>query len=130
MASLRDGLGGEEISPSGVEVSGTNMVYVHPYFLGSVTTEEKFVNPEGELQSVAAGSTYGAIVQCGSATLSSNEVSVLFKTAYTGAPIVTVSNLDNVGSQTVWVGSTISATGFTAVGTASDDELSWIAVGI
>jgi len=41
MASMRDGLGGEEISPSGVELSGTNATYVHPYFLGSVTSEDQ-----------------------------------------------------------------------------------------
>ena len=40
MASIRDGLGGEEISPSGVWISGA--VITHPYFPGSVTSMSQF----------------------------------------------------------------------------------------
>ena len=40
MASLRDGLGGEELTPSGIEASGA--VLVHPYFAGSVTSMDSF----------------------------------------------------------------------------------------
>lgn len=36
MASLRDGLGGEELSVSGIESSGSHLL--SPYFLGSITT--------------------------------------------------------------------------------------------
>ena len=62
--------------------------------------------------------------------MSSNEVWVEYKTSYSGKPIVTVSNMDNVGSQTVWVGSNVGTGSFSALGIATDDEFSWIAVGI
>lgn len=128
MASLRDGLGGEEIQVSGIEVSGTYAVYVSPYFLGSVTTEDQisganiystaalhgenvygdtvvsgatvkgtaisgdnFVNDVGELQSVVAGSAYGAIIQAGSLYVPAGSGNIAFNTTYAGAPVVTAS---------------------------------------
>ncbi len=182
MSSLRDGLGGEEIQISGIELSGTNAIYVSPYFLGSVTSESQFsgadiysndkvhgkniygdtvvsgllikgdtVNTlEGELESAAVGSAFGAIVQAGSVNFGTNAGSgtIAFKRAYTGFPSVVVS----IGSAAAGVvsvaaagaGSTVLYTnristtgceiicglGSGAAGFEDGPVINWIAVGV
>ena len=186
MSSLRDGLGGEEIQVSGVELSGTNAVYIHPYFLGSVTSEDQISgadiysdgivhgeniygdtevsgatirattfsgtdmklsndlsvdaisastvdNGTGRLQTVSAGSDFGAIIQAGSDRLYTNAVWVEFKTPYTvgGSPIISLTNTTMTGSLALWIGSdSIGPGSFQARGLGASDEFNWISVGI
>lgn len=199
MSSLRDGLGQEELSPSGVEISGTNAVYMSPYFLGSITSESNisgvniygttliksatvagtnlsgttavragdvyganisgttsvktpygsitaisgtgavittisgtsFVNSQGLLKSNKAGTLFGATVQAGSGTLSSNNLWVVFNTAYTGVPIVVTMCSVSGTNADVWAANgSIVAGSFCATGVGASDTFKWISVGI
>ena len=163
MVTLVDGLGFEELAPSGVQASGT--VTMHPYFLGSITTIDQISganiysttniigenvygdtvvsgatikgttinNSQGTLKSVSVGSgtgnTYGAFVQAGSATLSSNNVWVVYPVAYAGKPTVAVANLTSQSGLSVFTGS-LTAGSFCCKGDAASDDFSWVSIGI
>jgi len=158
MSSLRNGLGGEEIQISGIELSGTNAVYTSPYFLGSVTSESNisgvnvygttsvnsafgnittisgtnFVNNQGLLKSTnITGSLYGATVQAGSGTLSSNKLWVAYNIAYAGKPVVVTTCTASGTNADIWINAGSITTGsFCAYGVGASDTFSWISVGI
>ena len=172
MAFLRDGLGGEEVTESGLTYSG--IAPLNPYWIGSITTESDMkganiygdttvsgatikgtiisggsakittisgtdiFNVNGELESSICGSpsVFGAIVQAGSSILSSNVKWVVFGTAFTGSPVVTISDMTFVGSAALpsIIGPVIGSIGCgsfcaSGAGAGASDAFTWIAVG-
>jgi len=151
MVSIRDGLGGEELAPSGLQTGATN---ISPYFTGSITTASNisganiystadiqgvtfsgtdYVNAQGELQSVAIGSpsSYGGIVQAGSGTLSGgSEVAIAFGASYTSTPHVVCTYRDITPDTGIVTGSNSSTTGFVALGDTASKDFDWVAVGV
>mgnify|MGYP001615598055 CR=1 FL=1 len=57
MASLKDGLGGEELQISGLQAGG---VSISPYFVGSLTTSDNITSLAGSLTGVRIVDTNGA----------------------------------------------------------------------
>ena len=114
------------------EVSGAN-VYSTALVEGATISGTNVFNDTGELQTVIAGSDFGAIIQAGSDRLYTNSVWVEFATPYTagGSPIIMLTNTTMTGSLTLWIGSdSIGPGSFQARGLGASDEFNWLAVGI
>lgn len=81
MATLRDGLGGEEIAISGLQAGGVN---ISPYFTGSVTAVAGLKDGDGRIRSAAIGSpgAFGVIIQVGSFVTAGSTANVQFKTNF------------------------------------------------
>lgn len=93
MATLRDGLGGEEVAGSGLQAGATN---ISPYWTGSATSESQFsglnmfatgshvggviADADGAVKSVigvTAANTFGMTVLAGSVTTGDTNVGVV-----------------------------------------------------
>jgi len=149
MATLVDGLGGEELAPSGVQPN----IYFHPYFVGSITSEKEIVsltsvnspvisgttivNGQGALRSILLGSattnTFGGFVQAGSfTTTAGSQGTIVFGTPYTSATsyyVTTTSCGSATGFDKSYISGTRNASGCNFVGAASL-RYDWIAAGI
>lgn len=152
--STVDGMGFEEVNQpvtSTEMISGT-MVYAGslmtaPMISGAYLAAENVVyttdveatgditNAEGELQSVAIGSTttqiYGGIVNAGSGTLGAgSNLAVKFGITYTSVPHVVVSYLNEPPSVGVITGSDVTTTGFEALGDTASKKFNWVSIGV
>ena len=123
---------------SGAQVYSTGSVHGER-ILGDTIVESVLIsgtnvfNDTGELQTVSAGSDFGAIIQAGSDRLYTNSVWVEFATPYTagGSPIIMLTNTTMTGSLALWIGSdSIGPGSFQARGLGASDEFNWISVGI
>ena len=97
---------------------------------GATISGTNIVNSEGKLRSVGTGSgtsVFGALVQAGSSALSSNTIWVVYPTAYTGKPSVSIHNITAEGAMRVC---TTTAGSFQASGTNTSDEFTWMSIGI
>ena len=142
MATLRDGLGGEEIAGSGLQEGGTN---ISPYFTGSVTSESQMQgtdmigttslsglnvyaqdevtgstvsNDDGKLYSVGADNattTFGFVVRAGSGIIGdASSGTISFKTDFADANYFICLTPNQ---WTLPVASNTSGTGFSISGT-------------
>ena len=125
MASLRDGLGFDEVQQSGLAGPESN----HAYFIGSITSQSavrgttfsgttftgtNFTSAQGQLTPAGTGSptTWGLGIQAGSAVASDAPVVVTFGTAWRAAPISIVVTEGISGAQATTAGCVV--TGATA----------------
>lgn len=66
MASMRDGLGGEELAPSGAGIQPSGTVKLHPYFPGSITSLDQISGTDVyATTSMISDSVYGDVVVSG-----------------------------------------------------------------
>ena len=151
MATLRDGLGGEELGDavdagskvnqlwitgsvtSESQISGAN-VYANTNvecsnILGTTGSISDLVNTEGELQSVSVETTFGARIQTGSGTLSSNVLWVTYPVEYTVNPMVFVEGMTSATDIVRVQGGQTGTGSFAVSGAGATDEFSWISVG-
>ncbi len=154
MATLRDGLGGEEVAGSGLQAGATN---ISPYFTGSITAESQIsglnVFAAGSVTGGALGDTDGAVkssaidnattifgytVRAGSGIIGdSSSGTISFKTDFADANYFICLTANQwtlpVASNTSGTGFSISglrrASGCQAYG-PSGTVFDWIAVGI
>ena len=146
MASLRDGLGGEELQISGLQVGGVN---ISPYFTGSITAESfisglnifagasgtfaRITNAYGALFPVTMGSpgAFGAIVQAGSADTTAGSAGfIALRQAHANTAYAVVLTPFSGGSIAAFVSGIQNATsGVNFVGGPSN-RYYWITVGL
>lgn len=133
MASLRDGLGFDVVTQSGLAGPASN----HAYFVGSVTAAAGFINSAGtnlsNTNGIGAGSPvgYGWTLQAGSAIASNVAVAVQFPVAFLAAPISIVVTEQISGAQATTAGCVVTgatAGSFLLLGT-SGAPYSWLAIG-
>ncbi len=156
MATLRDGLGGEEIAGSGLQAGATNL---SPYFTGSVTSESqmqgtdligttslsglnvfatgsslsgRITNVDGAVFPATAGSPgkFGAIIQAGSsATAAGSGGFVALRQAFNNAEYFVTLTPFSGGSIAAFCSGVFNATsGCNFVGGPSN-RYGWMAVG-
>lgn len=153
MATLRDGLGGEELTTSGLQAGATN---ISPYFTGSITSESQISglnlfgtgsvhgnvvrNVDGAIESVGADNattTYGFAVRAGSGIIGDNSSGTIsFATDFADENYFICLTANQ---WTLPVASNTSGTGFSISGTRrasgcqaygpSGTVFDWIAVG-
>jgi hypothetical protein len=138
MTSLYDGLGGEELTISGLTAGG---VSVNPYFAGSITSASQikgsqmvvtgsFVDTDtGVLRSVRVGAGYGGVVQCGSnVTGAGSNVWVSYPVAYTSAPQCVIVSPRSAAID-LYVSGTPTTGSFIVIGASPPQTFNWLAVG-
>lgn len=151
MATLRDGLGGEELGDVVDAGSKVNTLWI----TGSITTEDQIsganiystgtlngatgsindiVNAEGAVESVSTGSktaVYGNKIQAGSGTLSAGSNDwIVYPNAYVGTPIVVAIDTTTADKALLLpIGSMDIGSAYIEGPTAAD-EYTWIAVGL
>lgn len=115
----------------GVNISGTTSIK-SPYASLTIISGTNFVNNQGLLKSTnITGSIYGATVQAGSGTLSSNKLWVAYNIAYAGKPVVVTTCTASGTNADIWINAGSITTGsFCAYGVGASDTFSWISVGI
>jgi len=146
MASLRDGLGGEEVQISGLQAGGTN---ISPYWTGSITTESQISglnvyangslvanrinDANGNILSNSTGSpaSYGIKIQVGTvATSAGSEGTIEFGTQFTnGNYIVTLTAGSDNSGKAPYVSGARNVSGCEIVGEAST-TYNYIAAGL
>lgn len=116
---------------AGTNLSGTTSI-VSPYASLTTISGTNFVNSQGLLKSTnVTGSRYGAIVQAGSGTLSSNKLWVAYNVVYAGKPVVVTACTTSGTNADIWINAgSITAGSFCAYGVGASDTFSWISVGI
>ena len=130
MASLHDGLGGEELQISGLQAGGVN---ISPYFTGSVSAASGFADDSGKIKSVSAGSpgAFGALVQAGSAgTAAGSGGFIALRQPFASSEyFVAITGFSGTSVAGFISGVQNAASGTNFIGGASG-RYNWIAVGL
>ena len=124
---INDGLGFEEVNQTNSSTSVVNATTISGTTLKGTT----ITNSNGNLESSKVGTSFGAMIQGGSAALGAgSNVWVVYDTAFTGAAIPVATDMTSAGQALLIPVGSLSAGSFYIEGPTASDEFSWIAIGI